>query len=84
MAAMLACVETESGASRSRILLANCPYEAGTVSSQVSPCNAVPSGWPPCQCSGRPCGMLQSWSCHVLIRSELPSYRPGCQWMKMN
>jgi len=84
VAAMLACVETESGTSRSRILLANCPYEAGTVNSQVLPCNAVPSGWPPCQCSGRPCGMLQSWSCHVLIRSELPSYRPGCQWMKTN
>ena len=84
VAAMLACVETESGTSRSRILLANCPYEAGTVNSQVSPCNAVFSGWPPCQCSGRPCGMLQSWLCHVLIRSELPSYCPGCQWMKMN
>ena len=46
---------------QSRILLANCPCEAGAVNSQVSPCNAVPSGWPLCQCAGSPCGMLQSW-----------------------
>ena len=42
-----------------RILLANCLQEAECVNSQVTPCNAVPSGW--CQCSGTLCGMLQSW-----------------------
>ena len=46
---------------RRRILLANCPQEAEYVNSQVTPCNAVPSGWPLCQCSGTLCGMLQSW-----------------------
>ena len=42
---------------RRRILLANCPQ---CVNSQVMPCNAVPSGWPLCQCSGTLRGMLQS------------------------
>ena len=45
---------------RRRILLANCPQEAECVNSQVMPCNAVPSGWPLCQCSGTLRGMLQS------------------------
>ena len=30
------------------------------MNSQVVPCNAVPSGWPLCQCSGTLRGMLQS------------------------
>ena len=64
---MLACVEIESGTSRSRILLANCPYEAGTVNSRVSPCNAVPLGWPrvsaqadPVECCSP--GRVMCWS----------------------
>jgi len=45
--AMLACVETESGTSRSRILLANCPYEARTglrVSAQADPVECCSPG----------------------------------------
>ena len=44
---------------RRRILLANCPQEAESVNSRVMPCNAVPSGWPLCQCWGTLRGMLQ-------------------------
>ena len=43
---------------QSRILLPNCPCEAGAVNR---PCNTVPSGWPLCQCASSLCGMLQSW-----------------------
>ena len=45
---------------RRTILLANCPQEAECVNSQLMPCNAVPSGWPLCQCSGTLHGILQS------------------------
>ena len=59
--------------SRRKILLANCPQEAECVNSQVTPCNAVPSGWPLCQCSGTLRGMLQSsekggGSFYVMVR----------------
>ena len=52
---------------RRRILLANCPQEAECVNSQVMPCNAVPSGWPLCQCSGTLHGMLQSSGKSLLV-----------------
>ena len=50
--------------SKSRVLLANCPYEAEPVNSQVFPCNAVSSGaclpLPIELCTDRLCGLLQS------------------------
>ena len=52
---------------RRRILLANCPQEAECVNSQVMPCNAVPSGWPLCQCSGTLRGILQSSGKSLLV-----------------
>ena len=44
-----------------RVLMANCPHKVECVNSQFVLCNAVPSGWTLCKCSGTLYALVQFW-----------------------